>query len=85
GACPWFNETTYAKGILPIDTYKKDLDAIVNEPLHYDWEQLRELCLDHHADNFPQQLAQACPQGIDIYYENVGGKVFDAVLPLLNT
>ncbi|EGC3304752.1 class 1a ribonucleoside-diphosphate reductase subunit alpha [Salmonella enterica subsp. enterica serovar Liverpool] len=42
GACPWFNETTYAKGILPIDTYKKDLDAIVNEPLHYDWEQLRE-------------------------------------------
>ncbi|MEA7595373.1 hypothetical protein ONR49_26460, partial [Salmonella enterica subsp. enterica serovar Virginia] len=31
------------------------------------------------------QLAQACPQGIDIYYENVGGKVFDAVLPLLNT
>ncbi|WP_079843715.1 class 1a ribonucleoside-diphosphate reductase subunit alpha, partial [Salmonella enterica] len=41
GACPWFNETTYAKGILPIDTYKKDLDAIVNEPLHYDWEQLR--------------------------------------------
>ncbi len=43
------------------------------------------LCLDHHADNFPQQLAQACPQGIDIYYENVGGKVFDAVLPLLNT
>ncbi|EAA9963182.1 GntR family transcriptional regulator [Salmonella enterica] len=44
-----------------------------------------DLCLDHHADNFPQQLAQACPQGIDIYYENVGGKVFDAVLPLLNT
>jgi NADPH-dependent curcumin reductase CurA len=33
----------------------------------------------------PSQLAEACPQGIDIYYENVGGKVFDAVLPLLNT
>ncbi|VTP72579.1 Ribonucleoside-diphosphate reductase 1 subunit alpha [Leclercia adecarboxylata] len=31
GACPWFNETTYAKGILPIDTYKKDLDGIVSE------------------------------------------------------
>ncbi|EKO3588256.1 NADP-dependent oxidoreductase [Vibrio metschnikovii] len=42
-------------------------------------------CLDHKADNFAQQLAQACPQGIDVYYENVGGKVFDAVLPLLNT
>ncbi len=33
GACPWFNETTYAQGVLPIDTYKKDLDAICNEPL----------------------------------------------------
>lgn len=42
-------------------------------------------CIDHHADDFSDQLAKACPQGIDIYYENVGGKVFDAVLPLLNT
>ncbi|WP_395480062.1 class 1a ribonucleoside-diphosphate reductase subunit alpha [Candidatus Curculioniphilus buchneri] len=41
GACPWFNETTYAQGILPIDTYKKDLDSITNEPNHYDWETLR--------------------------------------------
>ena len=44
-----------------------------------------DVCLDHRAADFAQQLAQACPQGIDIYYENVGGKVFDAVLPLLNT
>lgn len=44
-----------------------------------------DLCLDHRADDFAEQLAQACPQGIDVYYENVGGKVFDAVLPLLNT
>lgn len=42
-------------------------------------------CIDHHADDFEQQLKQACPEGIDIYYENVGGKVFDTVLPLLNT
>ncbi|PVZ85774.1 ribonucleoside-diphosphate reductase subunit alpha [Serratia sp. S1B] len=42
GPCPWFNETTYAQGILPIDTYKKDLDTICSEPLHYDWETLRE-------------------------------------------
>lgn len=42
-------------------------------------------CVDHHAADFAEQLKQACPQGIDIYYENVGGKVFDAVLPLLNT
>ncbi|NIG87407.1 ribonucleoside-diphosphate reductase subunit alpha [Serratia symbiotica] len=42
GACPWFNETSYSQGILPIDTYKKDLDVICNEPLHYDWETLRQ-------------------------------------------
>lgn len=41
GACPKFNETTYAEGIMPIDTYKKDLDAICSEPLHYDWDALR--------------------------------------------
>ncbi|AEY02016.1 ribonucleotide-diphosphate reductase subunit alpha [Oceanimonas sp. GK1] len=42
GPCPAFNETTYAQGILPIDTYKKDLDAICQEPLHLNWEALRE-------------------------------------------
>lgn len=42
-------------------------------------------CLDHKSSDFAQQLTQACPKGIDIYFENVGGKVFDAVLPLLNT
>lgn len=41
GACPLFNETTYAQGILPIDTYKRDLDKICSEPLHLDWETLR--------------------------------------------
>ena len=38
GACPAFNETTYSQGILPIDTYKKDLDKICQEPLHLDWK-----------------------------------------------
>ncbi len=33
----------------------------------------------------PQRVKAACPEGIDIYFENVGGPVFDAVLPLLNT
>lgn len=41
-------------------------------------------CLDHHAADFAERLAKACPDGIDVYYENVGGKVFAAVLPLLN-
>lgn len=44
-----------------------------------------DACLDHHVEDFAEQLAAACPKGIDIYFENVGGKVFDAVLPLLNT
>jgi len=42
-------------------------------------------CLDHRAPDFARQLGQACEKGIDIYFESVGGKVFDAVLPLLNT
>ncbi|WP_115720134.1 NADP-dependent oxidoreductase [Gallaecimonas mangrovi] len=42
-------------------------------------------CIDHKAPDFAEQLAAACGNGIDVYYENVGGKVFDAVLPLLNT
>lgn len=43
-----------------------------------------DACVDHRAADFAEQLAAACPQGIDIYYENVGGAVFDAVMPLLN-
>ncbi|NMH63811.1 class 1a ribonucleoside-diphosphate reductase subunit alpha [Shewanella salipaludis] len=42
GACPAFNETTYAKGIMPTDTYKRDLDKICDEPLHLDWDGLRQ-------------------------------------------
>ncbi|CAH7023099.1 NADPH-dependent curcumin/dihydrocurcumin reductase [Vibrio chagasii] len=42
-------------------------------------------CIDHKADDFAEQLAKACENGIDVYFENVGGKVFDAVMPLLNT
>ena len=38
-----------------------------------------DACIDHKSPDFADELAQACPKGIDIYYENVGGKVFDAV------
>lgn len=44
-----------------------------------------DACIDHRAEDFAQQLADNCPDGIDVYFENVGGEVFDAVLPLLNT
>lgn len=40
--------------------------------------------VDHRAPDFAEQLAAACPDGIDVYFENVGGKVWDAVFPLLN-
>ena len=43
-----------------------------------------DVCIDHRSADFAQQLAAACPQGIDVYFENVGGAVFDAVLPLLS-
>lgn len=43
-----------------------------------------DACIDHHAADFADQLAKASPDGIDVYFENVGGKVLDAVLPLLN-
>ena len=51
GACPAFNETTYSQGILPIDTYKKDLDGICQEPLHLDWEALRSSITTHGLRN----------------------------------
>lgn len=51
GACPKFNETTYAEGILPIDTYKKDLDKVCQEPLQLDWEQLRKDITTHGLRN----------------------------------
>ena len=43
-----------------------------------------DACLDHRADDFSDQLVAATPDGIDIYFENVGGKVFDAVVGQLN-
>ena len=55
-----------------------DKCAFVRDELGFD------AVIDHRAPDFAQQLAQACPNGIDVYFENVGGKVWDAVFPLLN-
>jgi NADPH-dependent curcumin reductase CurA len=52
--------------------------AFVREELGFD------AVVDHRADDFVEQLKVACPGGIDIYFENVGGPVWDAVFPLLN-
>jgi NADPH-dependent curcumin reductase len=56
----------------------EDKCAYVRDELGFD------TCIDHHAPDLEGALRAACPDGIDIYWENVGGRVFEAVLPLLN-
>lgn len=55
-----------------------DKCAFVRQELGFD------AVVDHRADDFAEQLKAACPDGIDVYFENVGGPVWDAVFPLLN-
>ncbi len=43
-----------------------------------------DACIDHHEENLAERLAAACPRGIDVYFESVGGAVLAAVVPLLN-
>jgi len=51
GPCLAFNETTYSKGILPIDSYKKEIDNICSPELYYDWETLRSDIVEHGLRN----------------------------------
>lgn len=53
--------------------------AFVRDELGFD------ACVDYKAADFADQLRAACPDGVDVYFENVGGAVWDAVFPLLNT
>jgi NADPH-dependent curcumin reductase CurA len=43
-----------------------------------------DACVDRRSSDFSARLAAACPKGIDVYFENVGGAVFEVVFPLLN-
>jgi NADPH-dependent curcumin reductase len=52
--------------------------TLVKEELGFD------IAVDYKATGFPEALAMACPDGVDVYFENVGGVVWQAVLPLLN-
>src|SRR5881628_1809405 len=52
--------------------------AYVKDELRFD------AAIDHRAPDFPARLTAACPNGIDVYFENVGGAIWEAVLPLLN-
>lgn len=42
GSCKWFHHTNYARGVLPIDNYKKEIDHLTSEPLHHNWNKLRK-------------------------------------------
>jgi len=55
-----------------------DKCALVTDTFGFD------ACVDYKVDGFPERLAGACPDGIDIYFENVAGDVLMAVLPLMN-
>ncbi len=55
------------------------------EKCHYVTDTLGfDVCVNHKSSDLAQLLAEQCPNGIDVYFENVGGAVFDAVMPLLN-
>jgi len=60
GKCDFFDDTKYAQGILPIDTYKKELDEFCNEPLHYDWETLRNEIQQHGLRNSTMTALMPC-------------------------
>jgi len=63
GPCLYFNRTKYSKGILPIDTYKKDVDLIVPHSLAYDWESLRADIVTHglrHSTLSAQMPSESC-------------------------
>ncbi|WP_151193043.1 class 1a ribonucleoside-diphosphate reductase subunit alpha [Cysteiniphilum sp. JM-1] len=51
GACTYFNDTSYAQGLLPIDHYKKSIDEFADFPLQYDWEALRQDIQQHGLRN----------------------------------
>jgi NADPH-dependent curcumin reductase CurA len=52
--------------------------AYVRDELSFD------AVIDHRSEGLAEKLAEACPNGIDVYFENVGGPIWQAVLPLLN-
>jgi hypothetical protein len=61
--------------------------GVAGGTLKCDWavQQLGfDACIDHRSPQFEAALAAACPNGIDVYFENVGGKVLQSVIPLLN-
>ena len=60
GKCEWFDRTKYSKGILPIDTYCKEVDKICKRKLTHDWKKLREEILEHGLRNSTLTALMPC-------------------------
>lgn len=60
GKCEWFEKTKYAKGILPIDTYTKEIDSFIPNNLVMDWEKLRTNILEHGLRNATVTAQMPC-------------------------
>ena len=60
GKCEWFDRTKYSKGILPIDTYCKEVDKLVKRKLTYDWAQLRKDIKEHGLRNSTLTALMPC-------------------------
>lgn len=60
GPCEWFNKTKYSKGILPIDTYCKEIDKLVTRKLSLDWNSLRKQIKQHGMRNSTLTALMPC-------------------------
>ena len=60
GKCEWFDRTKYSQGILPIDTYCKEVDKICSRKLTYDWEELRKEIAEHGLRNSTLTALMPC-------------------------
>lgn len=68
GVCEGFSETKYSKGILPIDTYKKDVDDFCDIPLQHDWEELRKDIMTYGLRN--TTLTAQMPSETCLFWEH---------------
>jgi ribonucleoside-diphosphate reductase alpha chain len=60
GKCEWFDRTKYSKGILPIDTYCKEVDKLTKRKLSHDWEELRKDIVEHGLRNSTLTALMPC-------------------------
>lgn len=60
GKCAWFDKTKYSQGILPVDTYCKEVDTICKRSLTHDWEQLRKDIQEHGLRNSTLTAVMPC-------------------------